>query len=417
MVKVVDGDATLYTYKFLFNAKTNVGEFADGGRGDSTAKTNSNRTVVTTMPTTARADLPWIGWRSAARNTTSRAIRWSTTWLPINAYYFFDRTNIWNTEGDYLYADRGSYDKGGDTLYTVTRKRLYPDREAGDVERFSIDYYKRAEDHVDPAACNIQIDDTEHKVLAFGDYGEYWKEPGNAFLTRRPAVVSYDTFAGRFALHARPTRCSSLRSIRTTQLRRSLRAEPVRPKPIARRRVCVPIHCRARFAGATPAGELRRRPSCGRIRSEVLAARPGIVVRGAGRRETERNRSAPIRWRRDGRIRRFAAGRSPAGGFAGTFRPSLRSAIRWSAGYAGNAYLKEQAAKVARRRPKKAELKAADANGRKNWRRSRHDARIRRRPNCWRRRSGRSGVSLRAMPEGRVETPRPSGARRRAKAR
>lgn len=40
---------------------------------------------------------------------------------------------------------------------------------------------------------NIQIDDAEHKVLAFGDYGEYWKEPGNALLTQRPSVVSYDT--------------------------------------------------------------------------------------------------------------------------------------------------------------------------------------------------------------------------------
>lgn len=31
IVKVVDGDATLYTYKFLFNTKKNIGEFADGG--------------------------------------------------------------------------------------------------------------------------------------------------------------------------------------------------------------------------------------------------------------------------------------------------------------------------------------------------------------------------------------------------
>ena len=29
--------------------------------------------------------------------------------------FFFDRTNIWNKDGDYLYADRGSYDKA-DTL-------------------------------------------------------------------------------------------------------------------------------------------------------------------------------------------------------------------------------------------------------------------------------------------------------------
>lgn len=43
---------------------------------------------------------------------------------------------------------------------------------------------------------DLQLDDTEHKVLAFGDYGEYWKEPGDAILTRRPAVVSYDLSQG-----------------------------------------------------------------------------------------------------------------------------------------------------------------------------------------------------------------------------
>ena len=34
--------------------------------------------------------------------------------------YFFDRTHIWNRDGDYLYADRGEYRKA-DTLYIVTR--------------------------------------------------------------------------------------------------------------------------------------------------------------------------------------------------------------------------------------------------------------------------------------------------------
>ena len=58
----------------------------------------------------------------------------------------------------------------------------------------SIDFY-RAEDHI-ILWRDIQIDDTEHKVLAFGDYGEYWKEPGNAFLTRRPSIVSYDLSQG-----------------------------------------------------------------------------------------------------------------------------------------------------------------------------------------------------------------------------
>lgn len=31
LVKVIDGDATLYTYRFRFNTKLNIGEFFDGG--------------------------------------------------------------------------------------------------------------------------------------------------------------------------------------------------------------------------------------------------------------------------------------------------------------------------------------------------------------------------------------------------
>ncbi|MFR8223748.1 MAG: hypothetical protein ACLU9X_03370 [Alistipes shahii] len=106
--------------------------------------------------------------------------------------FFFENTNIWNKDGDYLYADRGAYDKA-DTLYRVTRNG-YMLTEKQEMWSDSIDYY-RAEDHV-ILRRDLQLDDAEHKVIAFGDYGEYWKEPGNAFLTRRPAVVSYDLSQG-----------------------------------------------------------------------------------------------------------------------------------------------------------------------------------------------------------------------------
>ena len=106
--------------------------------------------------------------------------------------FFFENTNIWNKDGDYLYADRGAYDKA-DTLYRVTRNG-YVLTEKQEMWSDSIDYF-RAKDHV-VLWRDIQIDDTEHKVLAFGDYGEYWKEPGDVFLTRRPSVVSYDLTQG-----------------------------------------------------------------------------------------------------------------------------------------------------------------------------------------------------------------------------
>ena len=189
LVTVVDGDATLYTYKFLFNTKTNVGEFADGGvvtnrenqlESDRGYYYANDRTVICVDRVEIRSEEYDLTGDSVVYNLTT------------DHAYYFRHTNIWNTQGDYLYADRGSYDKGGE-LYTVTENG-YILTEKQEVWSDSIDYYKLAGHAV--LRGNIQIDDTEHKVLAFGDFGEYWKEPGNAFLTRRPAVVSYDTSQG-----------------------------------------------------------------------------------------------------------------------------------------------------------------------------------------------------------------------------
>ncbi len=276
IVKVVDGDATLYTYKFLFNTKKNIGEFADGGvmlnrenllesvRGYYYADTKE---LIAVDRVEMRNDEYELKGDSVVYN------------MATDNAFFFDRTNIWNKDGDYLYADRGSYDKGGE-LYTVTRKRLYPHREAGGVERRST--YKLA------GTCrycggNIQIDDTEHKVIAFGDYGEYWKEPGNAFLTRRPAVVSYDTSQGDslfmaadsmflYTIDPARQRADSLRA--AARAADSLHADSLRTDSLR-------VDSLAPAAGDSVQG----------VRPEAPIARgpPGIVVRGAGRRETERN--------------------------------------------------------------------------------------------------------------------------------
>lgn len=189
IVKVVDGDATLYTYRFLFNTKENIGEFADGGvminrenrlesvRGYYYADTKD---LICVDRVEMRNDEYELKGDSVVYN------------MATDNAFFFENTNIWSKDGDYLYADRGAYDKA-DTLYRVTRNG-YVLTAKQEMWSDSIDYF-RAKDHV-MLWNDIQIDDTEHKVLAFGDYGEYWKEPGDAFLTRRPSVVSYDRTQG-----------------------------------------------------------------------------------------------------------------------------------------------------------------------------------------------------------------------------
>lgn len=189
IVKVVDGDATLYTYKFLFNTKSNIGQFDNGGvmlnrenllesvRGYYYADTKE---LIAVDRVEMRNDEYELKGDSVVYN------------MATDNAFFFERTNIWSSDGNYLYADRGSYDKA-DTLYIVTRNG-YILTEKQEIWSDSLDFY-RAKDHV-ILRHDLQLDDTEHKVLAFGDYGEYWKEPGNAILTRRPAVVSYDLSQG-----------------------------------------------------------------------------------------------------------------------------------------------------------------------------------------------------------------------------
>lgn len=189
LVKVIDGDATLYTYDFMFNTLDNVGTFDKGGmlinrdnqlesvRGYYYADTHE---MIAVDQVEMHNDTYELRGDSVVYNTET------------DLAHFFDRTNIWNEKGDYIYADRGRYEKPRE-LYVLTLNG-YILTEKQEMWSDSLNYY-RVEGHA-LLHRNIQIDDAEHKVLGFGDYGEYWDKPGNALLTRRPSVVSYDTSQG-----------------------------------------------------------------------------------------------------------------------------------------------------------------------------------------------------------------------------
>ena len=123
-----------------------------------------------------------------------------------NYAQFFSRTNIWNKkkdkpeeEDDYLYADRGSYDKEKQ-LYTLTLNGYVLTKD----QELLCDslYYYRDSDYI-RLKRNIQIDDSSQKMLLFGDWAEYGKEPGNVVVTSRRAIRSLSL----------RTRCSSIRAI------------------------------------------------------------------------------------------------------------------------------------------------------------------------------------------------------------
>ena len=190
IIKVLDREATLYTYNFLFNTKTNVGEYYGGGVViDEDNMLESERgyyysdikDIVCVDNVEMRNDTYTMKGDSVIYNVET------------NRAKFFTNTNIWNEkEREYLYADRGAFDRDSQ-LYTLTLNG-YILTEKQELWSDSLDYH-RDRGYV-LLKNNIQIDDSEHKMLAFGDWGEYWKEPGNVILTNEPSVVSYDLEQG-----------------------------------------------------------------------------------------------------------------------------------------------------------------------------------------------------------------------------
>ena len=185
LVKVVDGDAVMYTYHCTFDTYDEVGEFYGGcyvekgenlmesERGYYNTKTHD---LIAVRNVEMRNDTYQMTGDSVIFNTQSEDAR------------YFRNTNIWNDKDEYLYADDGEYTKLTD-LHHLKRNAyiLTPEREIwGDTLK-----YYRTDEHI-IGMGNLQVDDTTEKVLGFADYGEWWQEPGNAFFTRRPSMINYD---------------------------------------------------------------------------------------------------------------------------------------------------------------------------------------------------------------------------------
>ena len=196
IVKVVDGDATLFTYNFIFNTKTSIGRYSGGGvlvcndnmlESDRGYIYSDNHEIICVEKVQMRNNEYEMKGDSVVYNTETDFAQ------------FFTSTNIWNKsesgkieDEDYLYADRGTFDKRKQ-LYTLTSNGyiLTKDQE---LLCDSLDYYR--DSNYVLLKRNIQIDDRTQKMIIFGDWGEYWKEPGNVFVTKQPAIVSYDLSQG-----------------------------------------------------------------------------------------------------------------------------------------------------------------------------------------------------------------------------
>ena len=190
IIKIVDGTTTMYTYNFTFNTQTSVGTFTGGGVViDNDNRLESERGYYN-ADTKDVICVENVEMRDEKYQMKGDSVIYN---LDTDNAQFFRNTNIWNSEdGEYLYADAGLFSKAED-LYRLTENGYILTNEQ-ELWSDSLDYYR--ERGYALLKHNIQIDDAKNKMLVFGDHGEYWKEPGDAFLTDNPALISYDTEQG-----------------------------------------------------------------------------------------------------------------------------------------------------------------------------------------------------------------------------
>ena len=185
LVKVVDGDAVMYTYNCVFDTAGDVGIFYDGcyvNKGESHLEAERGYYYTKTHNLIAVDN---VEMRDEKYLMTGDSVIFNTQTEDAE---YFTNTNIWNDKDEYLFANKGRYTKAED-LHHLTRD-AYMLSEEREVWSDTIEYY-RTTGHI-IGRGNIQMDDTTQKILGFADYGEWWDDLDNALFTRRPSMINYD---------------------------------------------------------------------------------------------------------------------------------------------------------------------------------------------------------------------------------
>ncbi len=184
LIKMIDGQAVLYTYQFKYNTLDNVGEYYGGGtmrqgqmllESDRGYYYGSTRDAVCVGNVELRDSTYLIVSDSLGFNMDSEIAT------------FYRKTYIWNEKEEILSAHSGWYDTRNDHYHFMSD--AYVLSEDQEIWAEDMDYRADSDDVV--LRRDIQILDEGQKVLAFGDYGRYWGMRGDAMLTENPSAISF----------------------------------------------------------------------------------------------------------------------------------------------------------------------------------------------------------------------------------
>ena len=186
IIKTINGDMTMYSYDMEFNTLTNIGRYTMGGTISQKDNLMESRQAIYYAD---ERQVYFVG-EVVIRNeeyilrTDSMGYNFDT-----EVTDFYRPATIWNSDGDFLSADRGSYDRANDT-YHFTKNSYILMSDDREIFADSMTYIKSA--GIIYMSGNIQVYDPEQRSYLFGDYGVYFEESQEAVLTENPSAINFE---------------------------------------------------------------------------------------------------------------------------------------------------------------------------------------------------------------------------------
>lgn len=186
IIKMVNKDATLYTYQFSFNTLSNIVTFGGG------ATMSQKENLLESQRGNFYADsnilvcVQDVEIRNPDYKLQSDSVLYN---LNSDVATFYTQTYIWNSKNEILSAKRGEYDQKRATYDFTSNSYILTEKQ--ELWSDTLNYESRLENAV--LHSNVQMLDGEQKVMIFGDFAEYWGgELGRAVITEDPSMINFN---------------------------------------------------------------------------------------------------------------------------------------------------------------------------------------------------------------------------------
>lgn len=184
LVKVLNGDATLYTYNLVFNTADNIGRFYGGATFTNGANTMESERGYFYADLDEVVGVDRVEMKNETYEMKSDSVNYNTE---TEIARYFTRSTTWKADGEILSSEDGEY-HNKEQRY-IFRQNAYIMSDQKEMWADTVDYHELVQ--FIELKHNAQIRDEEYKSIVFGNYGNYSHETGDTFLTDDPAYISF----------------------------------------------------------------------------------------------------------------------------------------------------------------------------------------------------------------------------------